>query len=160
MQCPDCQHENPAGVAHCEECGLDLYDGLMDQVETKQLSRFLSADLELEIPSSSQPLLLYLSNAQRPIAIERRPNLVIGRKDPDSKQIVDIDLSVYDAQALGVSRQHARLDASELPPVLVDLGSYNGTFVNGNQLKSDEPCELASGDEIRLGRLITRLYFK
>ena len=102
MQCPDCQHENPTGVNHCEECGLSLYDGLMDLVETKQLNRFLAADLESDIPTSSQPLLLYLPNARKPVAIERRPNQVIGRKDPETKQIVDIDLSDYDAQALGV----------------------------------------------------------
>jgi hypothetical protein len=160
MQCPDCQYENPTGVTHCEECGLSLYDGLMDLVETKQLNRFLAADLESDIPTSSQPLLLYLPNARKPVAIDRRPNQVIGRKDPETKQSIDIDLSDYDAQALGVSRQHARLNAQELPPIIVDLTSYNGTFVNGIQLKPDEPCELASGDEIRLGRLVTHLYYK
>src|SRR5688572_17105519 len=160
MQCPDCQHENPSGVTHCEECGLSLYDGLMDQVETKQMNRFLASDLDSEVPISSQPLLLYLANVQKPVAIERRENLILGRKDPETKQIVDIDLSDYDAQALGVSRQHARLDAKQLPPVLIDMSSYNGTFVNGVQLLPDKPCELASGDEVRLGRLVTHLYYK
>lgn len=160
MHCPDCNHENPSGVTQCEECGLNFYDVLMDHVETKQFDRFISDELELDKPSSSQPLLLYLPNLQTPVAIERRPSLIVGRKDPDSTLVVDVDLTNFDAQTLGVSRQHIRLEANQTPPVLIDLNSYNGTFINGHRLTSDEPYELESGDEIRLGSLIASLYFK
>ena len=160
MKCPECSHENPPGVTECEECGESFYDVLMDHIETKQFERFIHDELELDTPSSSQPLLLYLPNAQKPVAIERRANLIIGRKDPESTISVDIDLAPFDAQVLGVSRQHARLDASQTPPVLTDLKSYNGTFINGKQVNADEPISLESGDEIRLGRLVTSLYYK
>ncbi|MDQ7025530.1 MAG: FHA domain-containing protein [Anaerolineae bacterium] len=160
MQCPDCHHENLLGVNQCEACGLNIYDLLMDDVETKQLARFISDELELDKPSSSQPLLLYLPSLQTPIAIARRPSLAMGRKDPESTLLVDIDLTRFDAQALGVSRQHARLEANQMLPVLLDLNSYNGTFINGQQLTPNEPYELKSGDEIRLGSLIASLYFK
>jgi hypothetical protein len=33
------------------------------------------------------------ANTQQPLAIERRADLIIGRKDPDSKQIVHIGLA-------------------------------------------------------------------
>jgi pSer/pThr/pTyr-binding forkhead associated (FHA) protein len=42
----------------------------------------------------------------------------------------------------------------------MDLGSYNGTYVNGVKLSADQPYPLESSDEIRLGRLIVRVYYK
>jgi len=50
----------------------------------------------------------------------------------------------------GVSRSHARLrpDGNEL--VLEDLGSRNGTFINGKRLERPQP--LADGDKVQIGR--------
>ncbi|HVT11983.1 MAG TPA: FHA domain-containing protein [Fimbriimonadaceae bacterium] len=48
-----------------------------------------------------------------------------------------------------VSRKHARLIASGLGYVIEDLGSANGTFVNGVQIAGQRM--LADGDEIRIG---------
>lgn len=45
-----------------------------------------------------------------------------------------------------VSREHARLEPASGGWVLTDLGSTNGTFVNGKRLT--KPCHLKSGDRI------------
>lgn len=47
-----------------------------------------------------------------------------------------------------VSRQHAVINYRDGIFMITDLGSANGTFVNGRML--DTPFPLASGDEIRL----------
>lgn len=47
-----------------------------------------------------------------------------------------------------VSRQHATLELGAVP-VLRDLGSFNGTFVNGQRLVT--PVQLTPGDEIVFG---------
>jgi DNA-binding winged helix-turn-helix (wHTH) protein len=52
-----------------------------------------------------------------------------------------------DAQS--VSRRHARLMVAEGLATLEDLGSKNGTFVNGIRLMS--PVALRDGDELRVG---------
>lgn len=49
-----------------------------------------------------------------------------------------------------VSRYHARLHVANELVELEDLGSRNGTFINGRRIK--ERCQLADGDEIRIGR--------
>jgi len=49
---------------------------------------------------------------------------------------------------LGVSRQHAALKLQEGRYVLEDLGSSNGTFVNGERVAG--PRELADGDQITI----------
>lgn len=48
-----------------------------------------------------------------------------------------------------VSRVHARFVAKGKHILVEDLGSTNGTFVNGERI--DEPRELADGDKIQIG---------
>ncbi len=52
-------------------------------------------------------------------------------------------------EAPGVSRRHARVLASGEGLIVEDLGSKNGTWVNGVRL--DAPRALADGDELRVG---------
>lgn len=66
----------------------------------------------------------------------QRPVIVIGRSD-DCHVIID------DRQA---SRHHARITQTEDGYVLEDLGSKNGTFLNGQTLTV--PAVLQDGDEI------------
>jgi diguanylate cyclase (GGDEF)-like protein len=50
----------------------------------------------------------------------------------------------------GVSRAHARLRPDGNALVLEDLGSRNGTFINGKRLERSQP--LADGDKVQIGR--------
>jgi hypothetical protein len=72
--------------------------------------------------------------------------LTIGR---DSSNAV----SINDAE---VSRKHARLSFQGGKYVIEDLGSTNGTFVNGQRLVS--PVVLKSGDVVSLGEQIVLMY--
>jgi DNA-binding winged helix-turn-helix (wHTH) protein len=66
---------------------------------------------------------------------------VIGR-DPDAAAWIDSAV---------VSRRHAELVVQDGRVTIEDLGSRNGTFLNGTRLTGASP--LAHGDEIRLGTL-------
>ena len=50
-----------------------------------------------------------------------------------------------------ISRFHAKLVVSKDSVEVVDLGSTNGTFVNGTRLEADQAVVLQPGDEIRFG---------
>jgi FHA domain len=63
------------------------------------------------------------------------------------------DISVNDAE---VSRRHARLTFQGGKYVLEDMGSTNGTFVNGQRLTG--PRVLKSGEVISLGEQIVFVY--
>lgn len=63
------------------------------------------------------------------------------------------ELAINDPE---VSRQHSRLVRQGGGYVIEDMGSTNGTFVNGNRINS--PYALSDGDEIGLGETITLLY--
>jgi regulator of protease activity HflC (stomatin/prohibitin superfamily) len=54
----------------------------------------------------------------------------------------------------GVSRHHARLEVVGGRMVLTDLGSTNGSFVNGSLLPPNSPTPLGSADTLRLGRAV------
>jgi hypothetical protein len=72
--------------------------------------------------------------------------LTIGR-DPNN------DIVINDPQ---VSRQHARIRRQGGLTVIEDMGSTNGTFVNGMRLAN--PHTLANGDSISLGDAVTLTY--
>ncbi len=63
------------------------------------------------------------------------------------------NISLNDAE---VSRKHARLIMKGSGYVLEDLGSTNGTFVNGNRLSGSIP--LKSGDSVSFGENIALIY--
>jgi hypothetical protein len=93
---------------------------------------------------------------------ERDENpLTLGRKDPDTGERPSLDLTPFGGVEKGVSRRHAaivRVDHASLQ--LVDRGSPNGTFLNGQRLMPNQPRILRDGDEIRLGRLVLVLNFQ
>ena len=64
----------------------------------------------------------------------------------------DCDLRLVDP---GVSRHHAELRVENDQVVLVDLGSTNGTFVNGQPVRR---VALSDGTHVSLGR--TTLVFR
>ena len=71
-----------------------------------------------------------------------------------------IDLSHVGALEKGVSRRHLALDASVHPPLVTDLDSCNHSYINGEQLQPQRAYTLESGDELRLGYLTMRVYYK
>lgn len=68
----------------------------------------------------------------------RKPNISVGRSEPSDWVFSDDTLS----------KEHAALEFVEGSIRLRDLGSMNGTLVNGTESKS---AELKNGDRFQLG---------
>ena len=62
------------------------------------------------------------------------------------------DLTLDDEQ---VSRRHARITPRDNDAVVEDLGSRNGTFVNGNEIHA--PARLGPGDHVLVGVSVLEL---
>jgi ABC-type multidrug transport system ATPase subunit/pSer/pThr/pTyr-binding forkhead associated (FHA) protein len=75
-----------------------------------------------------------------------RPEIIIGR-DPN------VDLTI---PSPAVSRRHAKLTRQGEGYSIEDLGSSNGTFINGERLVNQHL--LKSGDQVRFGQAITLTY--
>ena len=86
---------------------------------------------------------------------------VIGRSEGSTMK-PDIDLGAHNASEMGVSRLHVALQYNAKNSLLSvsDMKSANGTFINGQKLYPQEVRVLRDGDELRLGRLVLRVYFQ
>jgi DNA-binding winged helix-turn-helix (wHTH) protein len=62
----------------------------------------------------------------------------------------DCDIVLPERQ---ISRYHARIEQDEAGFIIRDLGSKNGTFVNGEAVR-DQPYRLRDGDEIELANVL------
>src|SRR4051812_30519467 len=72
--------------------------------------------------------------------------LILGREQPSA------DVVIPDP---GVSRRHARVLPHDGTILVEDLGSSNGTYLNGRRITG--PVELATGDELQLGDTVIGL---
>ncbi len=91
-----------------------------------------------------------------------QPKLTITKGQASGKEFaIEKDVNIlgrepgvdFLVESPGVSRQHARLSRQGNQFTLEDLGSSNGTFVNGNRIH--QPVVLNNGDEISLGQSVS-----
>jgi CheY-like chemotaxis protein len=83
----------------------------------------------------------------------------LGRGSANGDIQPDIDLSPFNAFKNGVSRQHASISATRDFVLLTDLGSSNGTYINGMRLTAHQAVPLKHGDTVMLGDLQLQLLF-
>jgi pSer/pThr/pTyr-binding forkhead associated (FHA) protein len=78
---------------------------------------------------------------------------LIGRYDSVTGLTPDIDLTNEDS-ARNISRRHARLLVREGKMfVAEEIGTMNGTYLNGHKLATGILTPIADGDEVTLCRL-------
>lgn len=77
--------------------------------------------------------------------------LIIGRAH--KSMVPDINLTPHGGTKAGVSRRHGRLFREEEQWYLEDLGSTNGTFLNGSRLQPNQAVPVKEGDILRFGQI-------
>jgi len=151
MHCEDCGTEAKPDELVCASCGGRLTEEEIDLPEVapfpiKALERRHLGPPALAQEAGGPRLEVRVGNLVGTFSANK-PVITIGRRDPAGKVVPDVDLSADDA----VSRRHAELRLREGAAYLVDLGSTNGTLVNGEALIPGEERQLADGDVIQLG---------
>ena len=161
--CPHCGKRNRADDRLCYACG-QLLLGPDDTYQTRILGDedeaarddYFGQDsvLILTARNSSQVYRIHPQHSER--------ELVLGRSTNRGPMMPDIDLSDSDGNRLGVSRLHlsVRYDTQDHTLTIFDLGSANGTFVNGQRLHPHEVRVLRHNDELRLGNMIMVVTFQ
>ena len=104
-------------------------------------------------------VVLYIQDRSDPIILEPAHRIILGRSDVDGLRKPHVDLTQDGGLKRGVSRFHAAIECRKDSLTLVDLGSTNGTYLNGSRLIDHEPRELSDGDEIRLGTMVIYCFF-
>jgi hypothetical protein len=110
------------------------------------------------IEGDSVTLRLEIENSSTPLRLTVNAEAIIGRTDPTADERPQLDLTPYSGYQMGISRRHALFRLEQRRLELIDLGSRNGTFLNGSRLQPEQPVPLHDGDEVRLGKIVMRLY--
>jgi pSer/pThr/pTyr-binding forkhead associated (FHA) protein len=87
------------------------------------------------------------------LPLASRNEFTMGRLSEGQPIMPDIDLNPYQAYASGVSRLHAVVKRETNRVVIMDLGSSNGTYLNGRRLNPHSEEEIRHGDVVALGKL-------
>lgn len=157
--CSNCQHENVSGTLFCIECGAQLegVESLTTQaINQEQIVDDLkktSAGVEPPSSPANSWLSLHLMDSGKILPLATRNEFTMGRLSEGQPIMPDIDLTPYQAYASGVSRLHAVVKRDTERVVIMDLGSSNGTYLNGRRLNPHTEEMLKHGDVIALGKL-------
>ncbi len=167
VTCPHCGYVNPDEAKLCVRCSLPLRNVGAEQSEKKDSTRRLNnTPFDPSVPrwgtaslGEARKLFLHVRGYDTPLVVPLTERLIIGRRNIETGEIPDIDLEEYGAREQGVSRQHAMIVRETDGLKVMDLGSANHTFINGQRLIMHQARILRDGDELRLGRLVIRVHF-
>jgi signal transduction histidine kinase len=91
-----------------------------------------------------------VGNQAATLEVDVGGDVVVGR---DRHAVNFVDLGDYKAEKLGVSRSHVMLRPTDTHLFIIDLGSTNGTTLNGHSIGVNTPYALLDEDLIALGNL-------
>ena len=133
--CPACRRSNKADARFCVGCGhsfVPLQPAILRVVEPVRAA--------WEMPVARNPMLL-------------------GRASEAEGYLPDFDMTFYD-EGDYVSRRHARITKGRAGYFIADLGSSNGTTVNGHALDPNRAYQLRNGDRIKVGLVVIQFWLR
>ena len=164
IACPNCNTKNKANEIFCYACG-HLMDSGQGFHSTRSFSDANMANMSPE--HFDKDSLLILRVRESGAFFKLRPQsysheLVVGRSSSNTAMNPDVDLTEENADEFGVSRLHLAIQymIENSTLTVFDLGSANGSFINGQKLHPSEKRILRNGDELRLGRMVIRAEFE
>src|SRR5688572_32795904 len=157
--CPNCKNNNMTGSMFCTECGSQLVgtnELVTQSIPSDKLntsSKRPTGGLSQSFTVSDSWASLHLLDTGQVLPLSERNEFTMGRVSEGQPIMPDIDLSPYQAYAAGVSRLHAVIKRMGPNIIFIDLGSANGTYINGKRLPSNIEQVLNHGDIVALGKL-------
>ena len=157
IKCRVCNHQEVEGALFCSECGTGLQTAVTEIITT---TNFSETDFDKPIQENRQNILvdvdimaLQILEGGQVISLSDKKELTLGRVSDGQIIMPDIDLTDYRAYEFGVSRLHAVLKKEKTQITIMDLGSANGTYLDGVRLKPESEHALYNGSIIALGKL-------
>lgn len=169
--CPSCQYKEIPGALFCSQCGAqlvttsdpDLPLGLRQKDPMTETGSNTKGKPNLKstspMMSAGAHISLHLVESGQILPLAEWNEISLGRVAKGQPIMPDIDLTPYKAYENGVSRLHALLKLVNKHVLILDLGSSNGTYVNGNRLVPSVENPLNHGDLIHLGKLKIQILF-
>lgn len=145
--CAQCGTALPPGARFCPSCGARVHEGGDDAGHARTTASFDPGELDPTAELEDRP---DLATGTGLLVVVRGPNA-------GSRYLLDRDVTTIgrhpEAHVLlddvTVSRQHTEVRRTADGFLAADMGSLNGTYVNG---ELTEERTLRSGDELQVGR--------
>lgn len=173
--CAHCGTQNMEGTYFCQECGRNILRSSRAAAKAGSTVAVNPEQLTANTYHEANPTegrafggtayigksteIIVKINDVEVIRLQPSQEMILGRSDTGTSFTPDIDLAHHNALELGVSRRHAKLKVSDGDITLSDMNSSNGTFLNGQRLVPNQPRVLHNGDEVRVGKLVTHIFF-
>lgn len=167
IECPNCQHKNLDGTVFCSECGMQLSE--LNSIVTQNIAADSKplppidrkkASVNANANDLNTWASLHLLDSGQILPLGNRTEFTLGRVSEAQPIMPDIDLTPYQAYASGVSRLHAVLKQEGKRVIVMDLGSSNGTYLNGKRMNPNTEHTLNHGDLLALGKLKIQILLK
>jgi len=137
----------------------------IDNAQTSQISQSRSATTQSVAESMARirnqmgdsygqqksSITLNILGVDTPITFYDKVQITLGRRNPDTNEHPDVDLSGLSLNAAGISRKHLNLVYTSGQWFAEDLGSRNGTWLNSKLLMAYQRYKLHDGDQLRTG---------
>jgi pSer/pThr/pTyr-binding forkhead associated (FHA) protein len=158
IKCSNCSNQEIDGSLFCSKCGMSLMDdAVTHSIKTEQMQDITSQlggkPGWIPEPVGSGSISIHILESGKIIPLTNRTEFTLGRVSDEQPIMPDVDLGPYKAYESGVSRLHAVLKQIGESTIIMDLGSSNGTYVNGRRIPANQECPLNHGDIIALGKL-------
>ena len=165
ITCKLCGSREYHGAFFCSECGSQLVlltDKNINTLVVPSQARGLEFDISNTIPKKlleNKTFILYSPEQEEVIPIPEQDEFTIGRIVEGQVITPDVDLNPYEAYDKGVSRLHAtiRINPENNTIHVIDLGSANGSSVNGFEIPANSEVPLNHGDVLSLGKFYMKV---
>jgi hypothetical protein len=153
VQCSSCGASNLASESYCVDCGANLRQGAVAPAPAPIEAAVSAAPAA---PTQVAARLVLVSNGQQFMLSQDLTTM--GRRSLADHIEPDIDLTDHDPDSY-VSRRHAKITRTDSGYLFEDVGSSNGSTINGGgRLAAGVQHLLKAGDRVTLGR--TEFEFK
>ena len=175
--CPECGSQHYPGTLFCDMCGAAIHPAARAYLDASQAVAARKSPIRAGSERAVEPPPVLPRDPDEDVApLSVRPpglrvriihhdaeltmrgtEFNVGRTDPYSDFVPELDLTRFDGQARGVSRRHATIRWDEGRFVIRDNHSSNGTWLNGERLEPDREFPLPAAAAVRFGGLLVQL---
>jgi hypothetical protein len=165
ITCPACGRRLEPDTRFCNQCGTHLATGATLATEPLSQQDLPTSEVDpwLHLIDQHQNAILPATATALRITVARTGRQVLllfpigeidlGRSDPVCGIHPDVDLAPDGGFVEGVSRRHAKVVQTGNRIFIQDVGSTNGTFLNGKRIRPHLTYALREDDTVQLGGL-------
>jgi len=157
MECPSCGYRFHIPAPRCPQCNHPVVDApITTLISRRPFALSVARRGRNVFPLDASAILQFLPSGVC-VSLALESPIILGRLQFQGIEV--LDLNSFNATQHGVSRRHCLLRRRGTQLVASDIGSTNGTYLNGERLNPQEDYVLSHGDRLTLGTLHMTIFF-